>query len=235
MRFFHTNLENCQNTVRNHPEAVVIVIDVLRAFTTAAHVLAAGAPEIILVSTINEAFAWREQNPRLLLLGEVGGIPAEGFDLGNSPSRVPAQITQTVVQRTSAGTQGVVLAARAAAESGSVPPILCVSLPNISATMRAVQTCAADTVLFIETGVRPDNWGGEDIACADALESLLQEQPVDWPAITARVLDPRSSVLFDGSHPAFPSADLDCATDIDRFDFAMQVHILPDRLALRKS
>ena len=40
---------------------VVVVIDVLRAFTTAAFAFAAGAREIVLVSTVDEALALRER------------------------------------------------------------------------------------------------------------------------------------------------------------------------------
>src|SRR5262245_64699993 len=64
----------------------VVVIDVLRAFTTAAYALASGAGEIVLVSTPEQAFVLRERWPRALLVGEVGGRPIPGFDHGNSPA-----------------------------------------------------------------------------------------------------------------------------------------------------
>jgi 2-phosphosulfolactate phosphatase len=41
----------------------VVVIDVLRAFTTAAYAFAAGAADITLVGATEEAFALRERNP----------------------------------------------------------------------------------------------------------------------------------------------------------------------------
>jgi 2-phosphosulfolactate phosphatase len=59
----------------------VVVIDVLRAFTTAAFAFAAGAADITLVGAIEEAFALRERNPDLLLAGEVYGLPIEGRSL----------------------------------------------------------------------------------------------------------------------------------------------------------
>ena len=42
-------------------DGVVVVIDVLRAFTTAAFAFDRGADEILLVSTVEEAFEVREQ------------------------------------------------------------------------------------------------------------------------------------------------------------------------------
>src|SRR5262245_25502813 len=68
----------------------VVVIDVLRAFTTAAYAFAAGAREIVLVSTPEQAFALRGRWPRTLLVGESGGRPIPGFDHGNSPAAMQA-------------------------------------------------------------------------------------------------------------------------------------------------
>src|SRR5690606_18367462 len=94
---------------------LVVVIDVLRAFTTAAYAFHRGASEIILVSTVEEAFALRERFPGSLLMGEVDGIRVPGFDLGNSPAEVEAMDLsgRRLIHRTSAGTQGVVRSVRA--------------------------------------------------------------------------------------------------------------------------
>lgn len=88
----------------------VVVIDVLRAFTTAAYAFAAGAKEIILVSEIGEAFALKDDLRNVLLMGEADGLPVRGFDYGNSPSALAGVDLAgvTLVQRTTAGTQGVV-------------------------------------------------------------------------------------------------------------------------------
>ena len=60
----------------------VVVIDVLRAFTTSAFAFAQGAREIALVSTVDEAFQLRDQYPDALIMGEVRGHPVDGFDFG---------------------------------------------------------------------------------------------------------------------------------------------------------
>src|SRR5579883_1599931 len=66
-------------------EGIVIVIDVIRAFTVAAYAFAEGARELWLVRTVEDALALRELAPDALLAGEIGGRLISGFDLNNSP------------------------------------------------------------------------------------------------------------------------------------------------------
>src|SRR5690349_21156152 len=66
----------------------VAIIDVFRAFTTAAVALANGASEIIMVSSIEEALSLRESGRTQVCMGEVGGRAPSGFDFGNSPYEI---------------------------------------------------------------------------------------------------------------------------------------------------
>lgn len=93
----------------------VVVVDVLRAFTTAAYAFDSGAEAIYLVADVDEALAFKQAHPNSVAVGEAGGLKPEGFDHPNSPASVAkAQLDgRTVVQRTSAGTQGVVDAVHA--------------------------------------------------------------------------------------------------------------------------
>src|SRR5262245_46927548 len=105
MIFHYTNLEDCQTAT-----GVVIVIDVLRAFSTAAYAFSLGAREILLVSTVEEALSLRPQIPHSKAMGEVNGLRPHGFDFGNSPTYLSKEDLsgKTMIQRTTAGTQGVV-------------------------------------------------------------------------------------------------------------------------------
>ena len=92
MEFKRLTLRDCDQAT-----GTVVVIDVVRAFTTAAFAFAAGAREVVLTDSVEEAFALRDRfrgaaGGRLtcLLMGEVGGEPIEGFDLGNSPAALAA-------------------------------------------------------------------------------------------------------------------------------------------------
>ena len=90
-------------------DGAMVVVDVIRAFTTAAYAFGSGAKEIYLVGTVDEALAFKSTNPGSLALGEDRGLRPEGFDFPNSPAMVRnADLDgRTLVQRTSAGTQGV--------------------------------------------------------------------------------------------------------------------------------
>src|ERR1044071_9311563 len=91
---------------------VVAVIDVFRAFTSAAVTLANGASRIIMVRSVEEARELRQAGLGQFCIGEVGGRAPDGFDFGNSPFEIASVgfHGKTVIQRTSAGTQGIVLA-----------------------------------------------------------------------------------------------------------------------------
>src|SRR5438034_6483710 len=93
----------------------VVIVDVFRAFTTAAFCIAAGAREIVLLADHEQALAMKHEDRSLFLTGEIGGRPIPGFDAGNSPSVIETlDLTdRRVVQRTSSGTQGVVAATNA--------------------------------------------------------------------------------------------------------------------------
>src|SRR3954447_22181969 len=82
-------------------DGLAIVVDVLRAFTTAAYAFAAQADRIILVATIEEAFELTAAHPHWMRMGEEGGLPIVGFDLANSPVHASQASLQgrTIVQR----------------------------------------------------------------------------------------------------------------------------------------
>jgi 2-phosphosulfolactate phosphatase len=196
----------------------VVVIDVLRAFTTAAYAFGAGAREIVLVSTVEEAFALRARFPRAVLVGEVGGKPIEGFDHGNCPARMRELDLRgaSVILRSSSGTQGVVNA-RAADE------IRLGSLAVAAATARALAR-STRTVTLVAMGSPRGPDGPEDDACADLFEDLLRARASDLAAIEARVRDsPAAQQAIDPSIDWITPEDLECALAFDRFDFAMRV------------
>ena len=94
---------------------LVVVIDVIRAFTTACFAFEAGTEKIVLVGEVEEALALRDRMPSALLMGEVDALLIEGFDYGNSPAAlIGLDLTgRTLIHRTSSGTQGVVLSRQA--------------------------------------------------------------------------------------------------------------------------
>jgi len=91
--------------------ATVVVIDVLRASTTIVAALESGAKEVIPCLEVDDALEIAEQLPAgdFVLGGERGGLPIEGFHLGNSPCEYTYDrvAKQTVVFTTSNGTRAI--------------------------------------------------------------------------------------------------------------------------------
>jgi 2-phosphosulfolactate phosphatase len=213
MKIERANLATCGNAV-----GLVVVIDVIRAFTVASFAFASGVEDIILVSTIEEALELKQKNPTYFLAGEVEGIPIPGFEFGNSPgSFLGRDMRGThLIQRTTCGTQGV---ARSVNASG----ILVAGLCNAAATARYISAHPHQSLTLVESGVRDGGWGDEDVACADLIEALLLDKEMDRAEIIRRVKFSPTGRKFDGSNALFPACDIGLATDFDRFDFAMVV------------
>jgi 2-phosphosulfolactate phosphatase len=209
----------------------VVVIDVLRAFTTAAFAFASGAREIELVATPEEALARKRTDPALLLVGEVGGRPIPGFDHGNSPERM-AELDLTdraVVLRSSSGVQGALAAAPTAEH------VLLGSLVTASATESAARALGRDVVLVaMGSPAGPD--GPEDEACADLLEALLRGERPDLERVVRKVREsPAGRQALDPSIDWITPVDLERALEIDRFDFALEARVEGERLVARRA
>src|SRR5215204_2505913 len=213
MRLNYTNLETCHAAT-----GVVVVIDVIRAFTNAAFAFSRGAKEIYPVSEVAEALQFKAETPNLLACGEVGGLAPEGFDFGNSPTQTNLLDLngKIIVQRTGAGTQGIV-------RSANAQVMLAASLVVANATVNYIQKLTPDSVTFVITGERFSG-GEEDFACAEYLEALLKGEQPDREAVVRRVFNSRDAIQhLDLLQTAFPVTDLDYCTQIDAFDFVMLI------------
>lgn len=210
------------NRLQNHPGALdtVVVIDVLRSFTTAAVALSRGASAIYPVEGITAAVALAAQLPNPVTVGAVGGgDPVPGFDFGNSPSRISqAELSgRPVVMSTAAGVRGL-------QRFHQARHLYAASLVCARATVAAIQSSRARDICFVITGEWVDRDGDEDIACADYMEALLQGQDASPKTFARRVRDSDFGRRFQsGTWPHLPIDDLALATRVDCFDFAMQV------------
>ncbi len=210
-------------------EGVVVVIDVLRAFSTAAFALAAGAERLLLVSRVEEALDLRNRIPDSLAMGEEGGLRAPGFDLGNSPAEVLARDLRgrTVIHRSSAGTQAVVRAQRAHYLFGA-------SFVCAGATARTLMALEPPQVTLVASGLCSGDSADEDVACAEYLAAVLNGQKPDPNPFLQRVLcSPDAEKFLDPARPEFSEADLRLCTWLDRFDFAMPVRRVSGLLELK--
>lgn len=224
-----------QITLTDSPEPfdVVVAIDVCRAFTTAAYALAGGARRVYLVSSADEAYAFKTQNPAWRLMGESGGQPVNRFDYWNSPTEIRQADLRgvTLVQRTSAGTQGIAMWQK----SIYTPALFAASFVVARATAAAVRALNPESVGFVVTGRRlPDDSGEEDIACADYMQALIMGENVS-PEPYLR----RARQEMDG-RPPLPEAvkeqivvsDIAFCLQANVFDFAMPVQRINGSMVL---
>ena len=197
-------------------EECVVVIDVIRAFTTAAFAFAKMAKKIILVSTVEEAFSLKKSNPDYLLMGEVGGLPIKGFDFGNSPIEIgKGNLSgETLVQRTSAGTQGAIRSLKS-------KKVLASSFAVAEGTLKRIRHLQPDSVTFVITG---SNNGDEDLALADYLEECLLNGTANPQGYLQRVKDsPDGKRHFSSEYPHFPEEDMDAIVQLNALPFSMEL------------
>jgi 2-phosphosulfolactate phosphatase len=207
----------------------VAVIDVFRAFTTAAVALANGASSIVMVRTVEEALALSEAGIGQICMGEVAGRAPDSFDFGNSPVEISTVDFRgkTIIQRTSAGTQGIVAANRA-------KRLYAASLVTAEATVRALLSGSPDQVSLVAMGDNGIKRTDEDELCAIHLRNRLEGRLSDPDAICRVILAGGEVARFhDSTRPYLHPEDVDIALDIDRYDFAMRVNFEDGRPVAR--
>ena len=220
---------------------IVIVIDVLRAFSCSALMFHYGIRDLALVRTPEEALAFRDRDTDYLVAGEVKGLKVEGFDVGNSPADIVSKGEsffrgRRVAARSSAGTQGV-LAAAAHAEQVLLGSYMTAASTaayirdhaHVDALVRGHATTVTIVAMGFE-GVRPSV---EDERCGDYLEHLLRgggasEDPPrraagydHLQAIWDCMHDPEIAASLRGEHHYRPKEDIVLALQRDLFSFAM--------------
>jgi 2-phosphosulfolactate phosphatase len=214
-----------------HAEGVVIVIDVFRAFTTAAVAFAQGVEKIILVAEVEEALALRNQGKGQLCVGEVGGRKPEGFDFGNSPyelSQAAGLSGQTLIQSTRAGTVGVAAAQKA-------ETLYLGSFVIATATVKAVLAQTPVLVSIVAMGAEARQRTDEDEQCALYLRNLFQGRRPNPDAVSHLVRMGQEAQKYDDpALPHFHPEDKALALQIDKYDFALRVRREDGLLVARK-
>ena len=207
-------------------DGTVVIIDVYRAFTTAAVALQRGAARLLLVDSPEAAFKLHREGRGELCLGEVSGIKVPGFDFGNSPFELSQAGVhgKTLIQSTSAGTKGVVAAGRAEV-------LFAAALVNAEATVRAVLARRSSLVSLVAMGTNGTERSDEDEQCALYMRNRLRNRRPDPAAVRSLVLSAHDSAKFDDpERPYFDPRDRDMALEIDSIPFAVRVRVEGDLL-----
>lgn len=200
-------------------EGTVVIIDVYRAFTTAAVAFMKGAEKIVLVAEVDEAIALREAGKGDLCVGEVDGKRPKGFDHNNSPFEMcRADLTgKTVIQSTRAGTVGVCAATKAKRIYGG-------SLVVAQATADAIVSDAPDVVTLVAMGWAGKERTDEDEQCGLYLRNLMEGRTADPDHVRGMVMAGKESQKFgDPEQPHFHPRDRDIALRIDAAPFAIVI------------
>ena len=207
--------------VRDAREAtgITIIIDVFRAFTTAAIAFDRGATQITLVAEAEDALKLHRSGVGDLLMGEVDGERPEGFDLGNSPYEISqADVAgKSLVQSTRAGTVGV-----AAAENADT--IYLGSFVVAQATVDAIRRRSPEVVSIIAMGDQGRVRSDEDEQCGIYLRNILEGRKPEFDAVKSLILTGGATQkFFDSGQPQFHPQDVELAMELDRYPFAMWI------------
>ena len=149
-----------------------VVIDVLRATTTIATALDAGAEAVQAFSNIEklkrQSDSWQPE--KRLLAGERGGEKVEGFDLGNSPLACTPEVVKgkRLFLTTTNGT-------RALQRVEKAHSVIAAAQVNRQAAVNYLLETNPETVWLVGSGWQGD-YSVEDTACAGAIAQSIFQQ-----------------------------------------------------------
>lgn len=199
-------------------KGLTVIIDVFRAMTVEAYVIANGAADLIPMGNIEDAYAYRDAHPGTILMGERGGAKCPCFDFGNSPSQVKGfDFTgKTVVHTTSAGTQGV-------ANATGATQMLTGSLVNAKAIAEYIRTSGAEDVSLVCMGLAGLEPTREDTLCAEYIKAMVEGTTIDLAAGIEECKRTSGAKFFDPNDTVFPEEDFWLSVEADKFDFVLHV------------
>ena len=166
MKFIDVCLTHEQLNNYDHVGKVVIIIDVLRATSTINTILYQGAKLVKPVESLEECKKLKDEN--YIIMGERMGKKVEGFDYGNSPTKIKKNQLKgsKVAITTSNGTKAIIKT------KGSKISLIA-SFLNISKVINFINKESEDTLLVCS------GWQGspnlEDTLCAGGIISGLND------------------------------------------------------------
>lgn len=194
--------------VRGHnpPENLqgcTVVIDVIRAFTTACFAFRNKVPLIHAVATAEEAFILKQQHPEALLAGEIDALPIPGFDFGNSPWEIStAKLAgRELIMRTTNGIAATINARHSR-------QVLVAGLVNAQVTAAWIQAHKFERIVLVAS--HPS--GDEDVACAEYMRGLLGGAGISLEEAIHRTRHSLAAEKFiEERHPNLHIQDVDLA------------------------
>ena len=214
----HQQLENYQHHDKN-----VVVIDVLRATSTINTILFSGAKSVKPVESLEECMKLKEDG--YIVMAERMGKKVEGFDFGNSPSKIKRELFEgrDVGIATSNGTKAIVKT------KGSKITIIS-SFLNLSKVIEYLNTNKRNTLLVCS------GWKGstnlEDTMCAGAIIAGLEnyEYESDTVIIAKKLYDESKNNILSSMKKSSHAKRLSGYDNIKDIEFCSEIdkqEILP--------
>jgi 2-phosphosulfolactate phosphatase len=209
---------------------VTVVIDVFRAFTTAAYVLDKRPASYMLAvkQSVISNLAKKHINP--LVIGKPEkGMEGDMYTIPNSPTRVleVKVLDRDVIHRTEAGAKGVLQACEA-------DMILAASFVNAAATAKYIKTLKDPQVTIMPMGHEGVTPSLEDTVCAEYIQAVTSGKKMNLAPYIPQFKEGPGKYFFSKDQWQYPSEDFDRCLEVDRFDFAIQAILVKDTYAILK-
>jgi len=212
-----------------HQIHVVVVIDVFRAFTTAAYVLERHPATYMLTtkSTVISRLAKKFKDPLLIGKSEKGANLT--YDIPNSPTRLGdvKVMGRNVLHRTEAGAKGVFLA-------GNADIILVASLVNAEATVKYIKSLSNAKVTIWPMGHEGTIPSLEDDICAKYIKALINGKKINLAKFVLELKEGPGKYFFGKDQWQYPYQDFDRCLEIGRFNFAIKAVVIDDYAILTR-
>lgn len=200
-------------------EGLTVIIDVFRAYTTAAYLFSQKANKIFIVSQIKTAKSLKKKLKSPVLIGERKGIKLKGFDFNNSPFFISREnfAAKNIILSTSAGTKGIIAAENAKS-------ILTGSFVNIKATADYIKNQNPAVVSLVEMGNNGVTKADEDELYAQELEKLLKgKKTLTQSQIKDKLRSPAGDRFFNHqTQLEMPKEDFEYCLKINKFNFIIE-------------
>ncbi|ODS50473.1 MAG: 2-phosphosulfolactate phosphatase [Halanaerobium sp. 4-GBenrich] len=200
-------------------EGLTVIIDVFRAYTTAAYLFANQAEKIFIVSKVETARKLKKELNNPVLIGERKGIKIEDFDFNNSPYFISQHnfMGKEIILSTSAGTKGIIAAENAA-------EVITGSFVNIAAAAEYIKSKNPETVSLVAMGNNGVTDADEDNLYADQLANLLKgKKTLAQAEIKARLRSPAGDRFFaDETQSEMPKQDFEYCLKLNKFNFVIR-------------
>ncbi|ADO77729.1 2-phosphosulfolactate phosphatase [Halanaerobium praevalens] len=200
-------------------QGLTVIIDVFRAYTTAAYLFSKKANEIFIVSQIKTAKNLKKKLEAPILIGERQGIKLKEFDFNNSPFFISREnfFNKEIILSTSAGTKGIIAAENA-------DKILTGSFVNLKATADYIKNQNPAVVSLVAMGNNGTTKADEDELYAQELEKLLKgKETLTQNQIKDKLRSPAGDRFFNKkTQSEMPKEDFEYCLKINKFNFIIE-------------